>query len=651
MKNEISSNDQVPEKMFHVMSMRLTTIFHDQLQSLEKIRKFREELKLLKGEIQQRNVHYRTSEENVDYQDKVLKQNLIEILTKLNLDFLNLKKEKINLKKQISELNATIEKTKKIILQNRVDITNVKGKIEQFQAQEVKMIQYDKTLEIKKNEFIAQQLNEKNQFQINAKIIWYKEEIDLKESLIDKIANRLKNYDYEIEKLINKNEKYKVQMNEINNQKNEYEKQIFKNEDHLLDNDNSNYLNSKQINSIFEEKANIQTLQRKTEMILNNINKYREVQKITISNISLISTKCIKCDILLKKYYNYINTLKTFQKTSQAHDTYFQKLLSEDQTERNNRITKINNIKIKKTKIDIKSKANQVLKQLEDIISTKNKHIKDIDEMQNYIINIYPCQKKDLKQKISKINEKIIKTDIKFNNINNELNQLSDQSKQDQTKELTFPNFRHNKFPNHAPDYDQMKAESMLKLKLTKIKDQIDSLKYQLKQMKVNNDKKRKQIEKNTQFLIKIERQSKDIWETNRYKMFKDNRNEELKIVIREMCQKLSEKGKDIIKKRKRLCEKMSLYNKISNGLGLTFRPTFKVKINHKFFDDLSYWTIRIEREIVKWQQTGSNIEIQKKYLQQWYREFPPFLNIDFNGIDDNFRYQKYTSKANHINS
>ena len=651
MKNEISSNDQVPEKMFHVMSMRLTTIFHDQLQSLEKIRKFREELKLLKGEIQQRNVHYRTSEENVDYQDKVLKQNLIEILTKLNLDFLNLKKEKINLKKQISELNATIEKTKKIILQNRVDITNVKGKIEQFQAQEVKMIQYDKTLEIKKNEFIAQQLNEKNQFQINAKIIWYKEEIDLKESLIDKIANRLKNYDYEIEKLINKNEKYKVQMNEINNQKNEYEKQIFKNEDHLLDNDNSNYLNSKQINSIFEEKANIQTLQRKTEMILNNINKYREVQKITISNISLISTKCIKCDILLKKYYNYINTLKTFQKTSQAHDTYFQKLLSEDQTERNNRITTINNIKIKKTKIDIKSKANQVLKQLEDIISTKNKHIKDIDEMQNYIINIYPCQKKDLKQKISKINEKIIKTDIKFNNINNELNQLSDQSKQDQTKELTFPNFRHNKFPNHAPDYDQMKAESMLKLKLTKIKDQIDSLKYQLKQMKVNNDKKRKQIEKNTQFLIKIERQSKDIWETNRYKMFKDNRNEELKIVIREMCQKLSEKGKDIIKKRKRLCEKMSLYNKISNGLGLTFRPTFKVKINHKFFDDLSYWTIRIEREIVKWQQTGSNIEIQKKYLQQWYREFPPFLNIDFNGIDDNYRYQKYTSKANHINS
>ena len=651
MKNEISCNDQVPEKMFHVMSMRLTTIFHDQLQSLEKIRKFREELKLLKGEIQQRNVHYRTSEENVDYQDKVLKQNLIEILTKLNLDFLNLKKEKINLKKQISELNATIEKTKKIILQNRVDITNVKGKIEQFQTQEVKMIQYDKTLEIKKNEFIAQQLNEKNQFQINAKIIWYKEEIDLKESLIDKIANRLKNYDYEIEKLINKNEKYKVQMNEINNQKNEYEKQIFKNEDHLLEVDNSNYLNSKQINSIFEEKANIQTLQRKTEMILNNINKYREVQKITISNISLISTKCIKCDILLKKYYNYINTLKTFQKTSQAHDTYFQKLLSEDQTERNNRITKINNIKIKKTKIDIKSKANQVLKQLEDIISTKNKHIKDIDEMQNYIINIYPCQKKDLKQKISKINEKIIKTDIKFNNINNELKQLSDQSKQDQTKELTFPNFRHNKFPNHAPDYDQMKAESMLKLKLTKIKDQIDSLKYQLKQMKVNNDKKRKQIEKNTQFLIKIERQSKDIWETNRYKMFKDNRNEELKIVIREMCQKLSEKGKDIIKKRKRLCEKMSLYNKISNGLGLTFRPTFKVKINHKFFDDLSYWTIRIEREIVKWQQTGSNIEIQKKYLQQWYREFPPFLNIDFNGIDDNYRYQKYTSKANHINS
>ena len=54
------------------------------------------------------------------------------------------------------------------------------------------------------------------------------------------------------------------------------------------------------------------------------------------------------------------------------------------------------------------------------------------------------------------------------------------------------------------------------------------------------------------------------------------------------MCYKLSRIGKDIIQKRKRLCEKKPQYHKISNGLG----PTYKVKINHKFLDDICHWNI-----------------------------------------------------------
>ncbi|OHS98640.1 hypothetical protein TRFO_34918 [Tritrichomonas foetus] len=594
-----------PDNVFLRGNVTLGNAMRVQIELEEKLNQLRLNNFKMLNELEKRSAECRKKEEIVDIQEKNVKQAIADFRAITQLKLLSIQEEQSNLELTNEAIGNTMKKIVQVVKENAEKIEEEKEKIEELVKFEMTAAQYKDVLETQKKEMndnIESQIDN----QIHTKITWYRNEIENLENQITGIKNRLKVYEDKLNALSRKNEQNMHQINEFNNERQDQHDP----------------------NSYDRNREKVVRLQRKTHKIFSIVNNLHQLQTELVSRISTLSARYVKYDVLLQKYNTYLLNIRSNNIES------YNLLLSEDDKEKTYELKRFMHKKIRNMNQGISSQTISLQKKINYIVNTKNSHLKDIEDLKQQI-NEYPRQKQGLKQQKTELDEESQKLDIKYEKMQVKINQINTvltvaSPKKKSKKKL--PDFIEH--PIKHPQYEQIKYEDELIRKIIQYKEKIIELNVQINQYENDNKELKKRIDRNSNRLISVQNKMKKLWNYTRKNynhididMTPINR---LHVLIDRNVAQISHKSQNITKKRKRIQDKVSLYNNIKGGLGYNFTKKRSYHDNYPIpkqtFDDLEYWIISIEREIMRWE--GMHFDESKKYfLQQWNDKFPSILN------------------------
>lgn len=592
----------LPERLFYEGDVALGRTLKSQIKHEEALFQFEKKNLFLKEELDTRRSNLRRYEEEIDLREKKIKQEITDLRTDTCLHLLEVQQQTENILQLQDAATSTLKQIKQKIRKNQKWIDSEKEKILNAQNFVITTTQYNEVLQEQNQNLKNDILFNNNDYQIKSQITWYSNEYYVLDSKISKIASRLPNYDSDIKLLSLKYDKNFQQIQNLKAMKRQIKK-FYPQKDEIL-------LNQKKIKQ----------LQKEAQRILKIVREFHEIQKDLVSRISNMTTRYVKCDVMLQKLVKYINKISTKEDPNKCF--IFQKMIIDDDNERLGQIIQNNSNKISQINASIKEHRLSLERQISDARTAFAGHKETILLLREQI-NDYSNQQNNLNEQLLEYQELSIKYDQKYQKINEKIDKIDNlliEMENSKKIDAQIPNFVEPPLRPFNHELNQIHDESNLKLKVNYVLDQISMLKNQISQYESNN------------YIL----QQKTKRENGKNKKVQNSNNpnslpnvvlqiNKLKPVIIDLERKISKKSISISKRKERIKYREKVINnaqeciKESGNSSVQRKNIIKQKIN---VNDIEKWIIHIEREILKWELANIDESIFT-YLNKWNKKLP----------------------------
>lgn len=612
-----AGNLEFPERMFYEGNVTLSAALQKQIQQEDALFQFEKKILNDKANLNLRRLEYRQHEEDVDSNEKDIKQQITDFRTKIGLRSLEIQRETENLIQLENAAASVLKQIKQKIKRNSKRINEEREKIADAQNFEVTATQYNEVLQEQNQNMKNELIFKNNDYQIRAQITWYSNEFNFLDKKISRISSNLPNYDATRRSISLKIDKESNCIRQLNESK----QQILR--------------SYPQKDDIELNKKKISNLQKESKKVLNKVREYHEIQKGLVSRISYITTKCVKCDILNRKYEKLINELKTNVVSKNCF--MFDKLFIDDDNERSGQIIKNNSNKIFRINESIKDHESTLKRQISDTKNAVNGHLQTIQFLKQQI-NEYSNQKITLKSHLSEIKNISNELDQNYQRINYEIKKLDEildrieKAKRDFLEKLRNPKLDYSLRP-YSYELDQIRNESNIILKISIVNDSISSLKKHIDQYEKENKILQQKLEHKRKKIKEIQYNQISFYthQSNQLKTLPNENSpiDKLKIKIENIKRKIASKSIDISKKRDEIKYKLSVISNIQKYLieNKKRSPKEPIQIKKKkeshqidIATDLQNWINSVEKEILKWEVAKVDDSIEN-HLNNWDQE------------------------------